>query len=265
LPFSFVHISDHHLCESEGTLRRGFSPSFAMRSVMQAIHDQVGSQIDFIVSTGDLVEPATDKAYLSARKFLGVREEPAIAPGPIYINGFGFENFRMVLLPGNHDDRQSYYNSFFLQRSNNPLVNTSFIHKRIQFVCLDWGTQAKGLLYEDTLSFLRRALDSGNPSVLLMHHHVLPIGSTWLDEFIPDNIEIFWDILKEKNVLAIISGHTHITYERVKNGVPVLGVRSTAFPFFLSDDPLITLQPPHFRLVTIDGNLLTSKIIEIPL
>jgi 3',5'-cyclic-AMP phosphodiesterase len=265
MPFSFVHISDHHLCESEETLRRGFSPAYAMRSVMQNIYDQVGSQIDFIVSTGDLVEPSTDTAYLSARKLLGAREEPALAPGPIYFTSFGFKNFRMVLLPGNHDDRQPYYSSFFHQRSNNPLVNTSFMHKRVRFVCLDWGALPKGVAYPETLSFLERTLESDIPSVLLMHHHVLPIGSAWLDNFVPDEVDKFWEIIRGKNVLAILSGHVHITYELEKNGVPVMGVRSTAFPFLLSNDPVIALQPPHYRLVTIDGNQLTSKIFEVPL
>ncbi len=265
MAFSFVHISDHHLCEFEETLRRGFSPAYAMRSVMKNIYDQVGSQIDFIVSTGDLVEPSTDIAYQSARKLLGAREEPAIAPGPIYFSSFGFKNFRMVLLPGNHDDRQPYYSAFFHQRSNNPLVNTSFMHKRVQFVCLDWGAAAKGVAYAETLSFLERTLESGNPSLLLMHHHVLPIGSAWLDNFIPDGIDKFWEILKGKHVLGILSGHAHITYELEKDGIPVMGVRSTAFPFLLSDEPVMVLQPPHYRLVTIDGNQLTSKIYEVPI
>jgi len=265
MAFSFVHISDHHLCESEETLRRGFSPAYAMRSVMQDIYDKVGTQIDFIVSTGDLVEPSTDAAYLSARKLLGAREEPAIAPGPIYFTSFGFKNFRMVLLPGNHDDRQPYYTHFFHQRSNNPLVNTSFMHKRVQFVCLDWGASPKGVAYPETLSFLERSLESGIPSVLLMHHHVLPIGSAWLDDFIPDGVEKFWEIIKGKNVLAILAGHAHITYELEKDGIPVMGVRSTAFPFLLSDEPVMVLQPPHYRLVTIDGTKLTSKIFEVAL
>jgi len=265
MAFSFVHISDHHLCESEEILRRGFSPAYAMRSVMQDIYDKVGSQIDFIVSTGDLVEPSTETAYLSARKLLGAREEPAIAPGPIYFTSFGFKNFRMVLLPGNHDERQPYYKTLFHQRSNNPLVNTSFMHKRVQFVCLDWGNLPKGVAYPDTLSFLERSLESGNPSVLLMHHHALPIGSTWLDDFIPDEVEKFWEIVKGRNVLAILSGHVHITYELEKNGIPVMGVRSTAFPLLLSDEQVIVLQPPHYRLVTIDGNQLSSKIYEVPL
>jgi 3',5'-cyclic AMP phosphodiesterase CpdA len=65
--FSFVQITDHHLLEAEDQLREGFCPGHALRMVMRHIAQNVADKADFVISTGDLVEPATDAAYESPR------------------------------------------------------------------------------------------------------------------------------------------------------------------------------------------------------
>ena len=53
------------------------------------------------------------------------------------------------------------------------------------------------------------------PSVIVCHQHVKKIGSRWLDAFLADNLDEFWNVVlpnKEK-VLGILCGHVHITYE----------------------------------------------------
>lgn len=67
--FSFVVISDHHLTEDESRLTRGFSTWSSFRAVLRAIARTVGSRIDFVVSLGDLVEPAPEStAFQFARQ-----------------------------------------------------------------------------------------------------------------------------------------------------------------------------------------------------
>ena len=66
-------------------------------------------------------------------------------------------------------------------------------------------------------------------------------------------------------VLGIFCGHTHISYEIEVAGIPVMGVRSTAFQFLLQDAPLTTLQPPHYRKVTVRDGVMTSELFEVKL
>src|SRR5918993_3038651 len=103
--FSFIQITDHHLLESEEQLREGFSPGHALRMVMKHIAETVADKADFIISTGDLVEPPTALTYQCATKLLGVRA-PASLPGPQKVNIEGLNNYPMYFLPGNHDDRE---------------------------------------------------------------------------------------------------------------------------------------------------------------
>src|SRR5215207_8897413 len=95
--FSFIQITDHHLLESEEELREGFCPGYSMRMVMKHIAAHVADKADFIISTGDLVEPGTDAAYQCAVKLLGVQSRAAL-PGPQKVNVEGLVEYPMYFL-----------------------------------------------------------------------------------------------------------------------------------------------------------------------
>ena len=144
-------------------------------------------------------------------------------------------------------------------------LNIWFEHGGVRFVFVDWGRRAKASSTPGMFEFLSRALEAGRPAVILTHHHVTPIGVAWLDAFIADDVDRFWEIVRHKHVLGVLSGHVHMTTETVVEGIPVLTLRSTAFQFARQARPLLTLEPPHYRLVTIDGDVLTSRVFEVAL
>lgn len=266
--FAFVQISDHHLPENEGDLVRGFSPSYALRAVLRHIAQNTAQYIDFIISSGDLVDPATETGYQNARHLLGLQPAPTPQqPGVVTVEGL--REFPMYFMPGNHDDRPLFLKYLYSQADSTPLVNLSFQHKGVQFICLDMGADAKAVLYPETFDFLKQALQNPFPTILLTHHHLLPIGSRWLDEFIADDVQELWKLLTASGVkerlLAVFSGHTHISYEKQYQGIPVFGLRSTTFAFALQDEPSLTLQPPQYRLVSLQKGLLTTRIFEVDL
>ncbi len=264
--FSFIQITDHHLLESADELRDGFSPAHALRRVMRHIAQNVADKADFIISTGDLVEPCTDKSYQSAKKMLGMDSSAAL-PGPQRINIEGLKQYPMYFLPGNHDDRAMMSSYFFPESKPLSLYNMTFVHRGVQFVLMDWGPESKAQFLPETEAFLTRALQSDLPSVIICHQHVKRIGSRWLDNFLADDLDLFWDILLQpsvkKKVLGILCGHVHITYEDEYEGIPILGLRSTAFPFAKTDDLLLILAPPQYRYVSIENGILTSRIYTV--
>lgn len=262
--FSFIHITDHHLLESEEALRDGFCPGHAFRMVMRHISQNVADKADFIISTGDLVEPDTDATYQGALKVLGINSSAAF-PGPQHINIEGLNNFPMYFLPGNHDLRDMFTRYLFPASRAPNLYNFTFEHKGVQFVFMDWGQESKAHLFPETKDFLVQALQAELPSVILCHQHVKKIGSRWLDNLLADNLAEFWDVVlpnKEK-VLGILCGHVHITYEDEYGGVPIYGLRSTAYPFAKTDDPVVILAAPHYRYVHIHDGILTSRVYKV--
>lgn len=266
--FSFVQITDHHLLEMEDQLREGFSPGHALRRVMEHIAEHVAGKADFILSTGDLVEPPSEATYECAVRLLGI-QSPAALPGPQKVNAGGLRDYPMYFLPGNHDDRQLMARYLFHESQAPRLYNLTFVHKDVQFVLMDWGPESKACFFPETREFLAEALRSDLPSVIVTHQQVKRIGVRWLDNFLADDLDDFWDIVLEPGVkpkvLAILSGHVHITYEEEYRGVPILGLRSTAFPFSRSDSPEVILAPPHYRYIRIQDGILTSRIYKVPL
>lgn len=266
--FSFIQISDHHLLESEERLREGFSPGYALRMVMKHIGEHVADKVDFIISTGDLVDPCTDETYQGAMKLLGINSSAAL-PGPQRVNIEGLHDFPMYFLPGNHDDRKLFTRHLFSDSKPLNLYNFTFEHKGVQFIFMDWGPETKAHLFPETREFLAQALQTDLPSVIVCHHHVKKIGVRWLDKFLAKNRDEFWEVITNPDVigkvLGILCGHTHITYEEEYKGVPILGVRSTAFPFARTNEPLKLLAPPHYRYVHVQDGILTSRIYEVPI
>jgi 3',5'-cyclic AMP phosphodiesterase CpdA len=173
----------------------------------------------------------------------------------------------MYFLPGNHDDRELMTRCLFPDSKPVKLYNFTFEHKGIQFIFMDWGPESKAVFFKETRKFLAQALKSELPSVIVCHQHVKPIGSRWLDDFIADEIDDFWEIVTASDVtakvLGILCGHAHITYEDEYEGIQILGLRSTAFPFAKTDHPTILLSPPHYRFITIRNNVLTSRIYKV--
>jgi hypothetical protein len=173
----------------------------------------------------------------------------------------------MYFLPGNHDKRDMFTRYLFPESKAPNLYNLTFEHKGVQFIFMDWGPRSKAHFFPETREFLTEALKADTPSVIVRHQHVKKLGSRWLDNFLADGLDDFWDVVlpfKEK-VLGILCGHCHITYEDNYEGVPVYGLRSTAFPFAKTDDPVVILAPPHYRYLHIHDGVLTSRVYEVTL
>ena len=265
MAFSFIQITDHHLRAAETDLVRGMSTDNSLRAVLRHIAQHAAPRADFIVSMGDFIDPPSEAAYRAVLSRLGVERDGAAAPGPLQISSEGLRDFPIYFMPGNHDDRDAFFRCLFPKTAPMPLMNVRFEYQGVQFICLDWGTDATSVVYPETLDFLARALQTELPSVILTHHQVAPVGVAWLDAFIAADMPRFWEIVRGKRVIGILAGHVHMTHEQLVAGIPVLTLRSTAFQFARNDEPLLALQPPHYRFVTIHNDVLTSRIFEVPL
>jgi 3',5'-cyclic AMP phosphodiesterase CpdA len=265
MTFSFVQITDHHLTESEAGLLRGFSTWHSYRAVLRHIATHVAGHIDFIVSMGDLVDPAPDAAYRNVLAALSADPTAARAPGPLRISAEGLVDVPMYFLPGNHDDLAAMLRVIFPGSPAMDRMNATFEHDGTRFICLDWGRDAAARSADDTFDFLSRNLDRATATVILTHHPVAPVGVEWLDNFLAPDLDRFWATVAGHNVLGILAGHVHMTTEQIVEGVPVFTLRSTAFQFAREPRSYMTLEKPHYRLATIHEGVLTSRVYEVTL
>jgi 3',5'-cyclic AMP phosphodiesterase CpdA len=265
MAFRFVQITDHHIMATEAMLSRGYSPSHALRAVLRHIARHHGD-VDFIVSTGDLVDKGLDEEYRTFRTMLGLRNTSA-APGPQLASGEGLRDVPFYFLPGNHDPREVFFRSMFPVEVPAPeAMNVAFEHKGVRFVCVDWGAANKAVTTDGMLAHLAACLADGMPAVVLSHHNVGPVGMARLDGLAADDAGRFADVLAGGRVLAVLHGHTHLTVERALGAVPVLGLRSTHFSFAQAGEEwLYVLRPPQYRVVTVEEGALSSEVVEVAL
>ncbi len=261
MSFAFIHITDHHLPESESILTKGYSTWHAFRAVMRHIAEHNAHRADFIVTTGDLVEKGTDAEYQHFREKLGIRETSPV-PGPQWINIEGLHDRPMYFLPGNHDPREAFCRNMF-GRSGKPM-NTDIVHQDVRFLCLDWGEENKACSTPMLFEFLQFAPVPAMATIILMHHTVVPIGIPRIDSFVPDDVDRFCELMQGRNILGLFCGHTHATYESEIAGIPIFGLRSTTFSFAQQGDELLyVLRPPHYRVVTVADGQLSTEIVEV--
>ena len=272
--FSFIQITDHHLREHETDLTFGFSTAHAFRATLRHLA-QHAPPPDFLLTTGVLVNTGTDAEYQAVRAMLGLRDFSP-APGPQRVKSEGLHDMPMYFLPGNHDPRDVFFRNMFpddiapgasVPPGASPrLMNVVFTHKGIRFICIDWGDVNKPIAYPAMLEFLTQSVRDRSPAILLMHHALAPVGIPRLDSFLPDDVPGFADIVRGSSVLAIFCGHFHTTYETAIAGIPVYGLRSTTFSFAPDGDKMLfVLRPPHYRVVTVTDNTVTTEIVEVPL
>ncbi len=261
--FSFIQITDHHLREDETTLTLGYSTGYAMRRVMRHIADHAAHRADFIVSTGDLVHDGTDEEYVAVRQRLTLQpQSESVWPSVTFE---GLDRVPMLFLPGNHDQRDAFMRHLYPTLPASRLFNAVYPYQGVQLVCLDWGPQTKAEAAPEMLRFLGDALAGGQPSIILMHHHAAPVGAAWLDRFIADDVAAFWKIVEGRQVLAIFGGHVHMTTETTVKDIPVHTLRATTFQFDRQAAPVPCLQPPQYRIVTVEDGQVTSELVEVPL
>lgn len=265
MSFSFIQITDHHLRERDDALSRGFNPAYAFRKVLQHIAAHDAHNADFLVTTGDIVDNGTDAEYEATLERLKLERQANEPPGPHRVSGEGLARLPMYFLPGNHDPRATFFRNLYPNMAAREWNNSAFMHKGVQFVCIDWGGETVGVAHAAMLEFLTARLETNVPTILFSHHPVVRVGAEWLDNYLAVDVSKFWDVVRGKNVLGIFTGHLHMTYERVIENIPVYGLRATTFQFALTPQPLLALLPPHYRVVTVIEGMVKTEIVEVEL
>ena len=259
-----VIVTDHHLGDGPCYVNRGYAPAWALDRVLDAISAAGGHGADALLSTGDLVDRGHDAEYAFARSLLGIRAEGA-APGPLISSRPGFEDMPIYLVPGNHDPRTTWLANLFPATPPSDAVDLRFEIGDQAFVHLDLGTDGRaGVLRERSLDALDAATAGGRATVLVLHHHPVPVGVPWLDRALPAGIDRVWERL-DRGIVAVLFGHAHATVDATVRGVPVLGTRATCFQFAATETPEFVMQPLHYRTLTVEGAQVTTERFEVPL
>lgn len=180
---------------------------------------------DLIIVTGDLVNEVNPAIYDHIFEVLQATDIP------------------FVCIAGNHDvtdemgsDLPFFQRELIARPADSRLLSQHVIEsEHWQILLLDSSMTGKveGEITSSDIDWLCATLDKcDKPTLLALHHHVIPIDSQWIDGHMAQNADVFWQrMAKFDQLKVIISGHTHQEQLRHRQGVAVYSTPSTCYQF----------------------------------
>ncbi|MBJ3814215.1 3',5'-cyclic-AMP phosphodiesterase [Shimwellia pseudoproteus] len=244
-----LQITDTHLFAGKNETLLGVKTWDSYQAVLQAIHAQA-KEYDLIVATGDLAQDHSLQAYYHFAE--------GIAP-------FGLP---CVWLPGNHDFQSAMYSA--LQEAGISPAKRVTAGDAWQIILLDsqvFGVP-HGELSEYQLEWLDSVLaqDPERHTLLLLHHHPLPAGCSWLDQHSLRNAGELDQVLRRyPQVKTLLCGHIHQELDAQWNARRVLATPSTSVQFkpHCTNFTLDTIPPGWRWLVLHPDGTLTTEVCRI--
>ena len=240
-----LQISDTHLHAAADSRMRGVTTYATLLAVLEQAKRDPRWPVDAILATGDIVQDESRAGY--------ERFRDALAPlgVPVYC------------IPGNHDDpvlMGEILMSGSFQLGGELRQGTWSVVLLSTFLA---GEDAGGL-GPARLSGLKQALHAhtGQHILVAMHHHPLPMGSTWLDGVALRDAQAFWKVIDaHSDVRVVVCGHVHQASDRTRNRVRFLSTPSTCAQFLPSSEFFaLDDRPPGMRWIELydDGSIDTE-------
>jgi len=244
-PATLLHISDSHLHATADSRMRGVTTYATFLSVLEHAQRDRRWPVDAILATGDIVQDESRAGYERFRAAM----EPLGVP--------------VLSVPGNHDDpnlMSEILTSGAFQLGGELRLGPWSIVMLSTFLA---GEDAGGL-GPARLQGLRQALavHEGQHVLVAMHHHPLPMGSTWLDGVALRDGAAFWQIVDQHpEVRGVICGHVHQAADRNRNSVRFMSTPSTCAQFLPGSEFFaLDERPPGMRWLELhaDGTIETE-------
>ncbi|WP_413701191.1 3',5'-cyclic-AMP phosphodiesterase [Psychromonas sp. KJ10-10] len=241
----FLQITDTHLFADREKDLLGIKTVQSFEAVVE--HAKKYKNCQAVLSTGDLSQDHSAQSYLDFCHHIKTLDLPCF------------------WLPGNHDIQAIMLPSLLAE----GLAQTKIIDsEHWQVILLDSQVEGVpyGLLSESQLDFLDNALASepNKKTLICVHHHVLPVGSAWLDQHILKNNDVFLEIIAPyANVTAVLSGHVHQAGDTIQDGVRFITTPSTCVQFKPnSDEFALDSVAPGYRFLRLKASGEIETIVE---
>lgn len=202
--FNIAQISDLHL-----TGRVGHAESY--QRFLQVLSLAVDDRPDLLLLTGDLINDGNSTGYDWLFERLVATRLP------------------FVCIAGNHDVTHEIGVGLpFAQRQHIPIIPDHRLCDCHSIdICVDdcqWrmlllnsavNGETHGSLPHSSLEWLEYNLNHHpHPTLIALHHHPVPMRSAWMDAYILDNKEDFWQVISHhSHVQAVLCGHVHQAHD----------------------------------------------------
>lgn len=237
-PLRILQVTDTHLGQDADEQLLGLRTADSFDDVLCQIQASQ-ERFDVVLASGDISGDGTLGSY--ERFIKAVRH---------YLPGTP-----IAWLEGNHDDPASMHSltmwsplTEYMTLGNWRII---MLNSRVPF-------EDRGELAPHEIDRLDRLLaaDPTAPTLIFLHHQVVPVGSAWIDQYVVSNADEFFGVIdRYENVKAVSWGHVHQEFFTVRNGVDLLAAPSTCVQFKpKSDDFVVDTTMPGYRVYELYPN-----------
>lgn len=236
-PMRVLQITDSHLGEDRDESLIGLRTADSFEDVLIRASQQ-DAKYDLILATGDMSNDGTCASY---ERFIAA------------VNRH-FPTTPIAWLEGNHDNPASMRRLSSAPASIATPLTNYVVFGGWRFILLNSRVpfEERGELHPAEIQRLSRLLESDpiSPTMVFLHHQIVPVGCTWLDTYTVSNAHEFFEVIDRfNNVKAVSWGHVHQEFYSVRRGVDLLATPSTCVQFKpLSHDFAIDNVMPGFRV-----------------
>lgn len=223
--YRLVQLTDCHLLANISDWYQGCQPAVHLQQIVMQL--QIAPP-DAVILTGDLTQDHSAASYQLLAKLLS----PLACP--------------VFLVPGNHDD----VNLLQALTAQAPFVAAEGIQ------LADWQLlllNSKGLTPAGSFAAAKQQLlqqhfqqSTAAYFWLFMHHHPQPLDC-FIDQYGLQEQSTFWQLLAaEPRVRGLSHGHAHLAYQRVQDGIQLVGCPATSVQFLTTPDWQTVNQGPQW-------------------
>jgi len=231
-----LQITDTHLFSDRDKTLLGIKTVDSYAAVVQHA-TKYTSKCLAVLSTGDLSQDNSPLSYIDFTNKIKALEMPCF------------------WLPGNHDKQSVMLPSLLAE---GLAKTTQIVSEHWQIIMLD--SQVEGVPYgelaDTQLDFLKQALEEfpNKHTLICLHHHVLPIGSAWLDQHILINADAFLAVIAPfSHIKAVLGGHVHQESEKYHQDILFMTTPSTCVQFKPnSEDFELDTKAPGYRYLSLN-------------
>ena len=242
-----AHLTDTHIVGVGELMADRVDSRAALERAIDRIMD-LDPLPDLVVATGDLVNDGRADQYDILGQVLARL------------------SMRLVVCPGNHDDRTELRRRFGHMPEGEPhqpadhVVEVSTAGPTYRVIVLDTTTPGEhgGRLEHEQLVWLDEQLTAAaeHPTVLLQHHPPFLAGIPWMDDVALADIRAELTVLeRHAHLVAVLSGHYHRSISvGIGNAVAWCAPSSAVQIDLTAPDPVYTSEPPGFAVHDIDAD-----------
>ncbi|CAH0419086.1 metallophosphoesterase family protein [Periweissella ghanensis] len=220
-----IQISDLHLT-SDGQLD-AYNQKTDPYTKLQQIFDDIALKypdIELIALTGDLIHEGVASDYTRLKTIIDTQKEKLGV------------NIHVIL--GNHDRTPAFFEGYLNQAPQDEYYyviksdTTSYF-----FLDTKYDANEQGMLSSKQLAWLQEELDKDTttPKILFTHHPIYGLSVLHRNDSLIINSDQLYEIIQNKNVIGVLSGHLHFTTTNYYNNILSITADSSAYHIDLTD------------------------------